>query len=361
MKMFNMKYSEMKEENFRKKITFLSFVSAAVVVLIHAYYVFDYSPAGFDIGMFFPTKIAFCLNKIGYTYAVQFFFILSGFLLFRNMNEKNIKRKLKSRFLSLVVPYVLWNIFYIIFWLIASCLGVTDTVVDLNPVALILGIVTHKYFSTFWFMGNLIVYVAVSPVIYLLSKRTEGVIILDIVTLIYHCIAKANLFGMHFDYYSIVCSDWFLFFLFGINVAIFFPNLLKTEMDIKCKKIIFFVGLLCLTALLWIVEKFWLLEIVLTFGTIIHIIVLGGNCIKWETFHLQFWMKKSFVIYAWHGMICSFVSKVVYKVLPDQYFTEVVAYLSYIFIGVAIIILLDEVAKRTVPHFRQFFLGRRDS
>lgn len=72
-------------------------------------------------------------------------------------------------------------------------------------------------------------------------------------------------------------------------------------------------------------------------------------------------MNKSFVIYSWHGMVCSFVSKVIYKVLPNNYFVEIIDYLSYLFIGLAIIIILDEIAKCLIPHIRRLFLGGRDS
>lgn len=42
------------------------------------------------------------------------FFAITGFLLFRNLTFSNLGRKLKSRVMSLLIPYVLWQIIYII-------------------------------------------------------------------------------------------------------------------------------------------------------------------------------------------------------------------------------------------------------
>ena len=42
------------------------------------------------------------------------FFAITGFLLFRNLTFRNLGEKIKSRVLSLFVPYVLWQIIYIV-------------------------------------------------------------------------------------------------------------------------------------------------------------------------------------------------------------------------------------------------------
>lgn len=41
---------------------------------------------------------------------MSYFFSVTGFLLFNNLNFKSYKRKIKSRIFSLLIPYVLWQL-----------------------------------------------------------------------------------------------------------------------------------------------------------------------------------------------------------------------------------------------------------
>ena len=40
---------------------------------------------------------------------MSYFFFISGYLLYRNANQSNLKRKIKSRIYTLLIPYLLWN------------------------------------------------------------------------------------------------------------------------------------------------------------------------------------------------------------------------------------------------------------
>lgn len=349
------------EDDFRKKVTCMSFVSAIMVVLIHAYWVFPESSMVYSPEMPVMVKVAYFLTWIGHNYAVQFFFILSGYLLFKNLNATNIKRKLKSRAFSLVIPYVLWNIFYIIFWLIASGLGWSDTVVDLNVLSLLKAIVLHRYFSTYWFMGNLILYVALTPFIYLASKKKIVLIVVDLLILIDQFLLEYGGINVQIGEQGAFGTDWFLYFLIGVNIAVFSPDLFKV--CIKAKHIALMSiggGIACilLTALL---RQIWILRLLIRTISILFAVVVVCSSINWSGVKVRPWMRKSFVIYSWHGMICSFVSKVIYRVFPSNRLVEIFDYFSYVVIGLAVILILDELGKKFIPQIRHLFLGGRDA
>ncbi|MCQ2093671.1 MAG: acyltransferase [Bacteroidaceae bacterium] len=132
---------------------------------------------------------------------VPVFFMMSGYLFFRNFNLWSwqiYREKIRKRFWTLLVPYILWNIIPVIVNLFRySVLAVrnhsADGVIDyIRGVSLwsifvenvrlpwptnILGwngcYLTGPLNGTLWFMQDLIVLSIISPVIYYLIKKTK--------------------------------------------------------------------------------------------------------------------------------------------------------------------------------------------
>lgn len=358
----NKKYSMLSDENFRKKVTIMSLVSAFMVMLIHSYWVYPEASMVYYIEMPVATKVAYFFNWIGMNYTVQFFFILSGFLLFRNMTEESLWRKMKRRAFSLVVPYILWNAFYIVFWIIAACCGWSDVSVDLTPLAIIKSIITHQYMEHYWFMGNLIIYVAVSPLIFLLSRNKVLFIVFDVTMVILHLLLNIGFITFLISDQDVFGADWFLYFLVGVNVAMFFPNLFIIKLDMRGhRNFLIWGGIILCLALTKLFGALWITRIIMRVFTILYIVIIVCSTVAWDRMQVKRWMNKSFVIYSWHGMVCSFISKVIYRILPDSYVVEIIDYISYLFIGLTVIIILDEITRRLIPQTRRLFLGGRDA
>ena len=101
----------------------LRFPLAVMVVAIHSYISIDgwsYSEianmgVGANVVQFFMMAIGHVLSHI----AVPTFFLISAYLLFNNFGDGDVsvwKRKLSSRLKSLVLPYIIWIILYVL-WL----------------------------------------------------------------------------------------------------------------------------------------------------------------------------------------------------------------------------------------------------
>lgn len=88
-----------------------------MVIFIHAFSSVHCVPEdGFDYFLFkyFESTFSLVVSHI----AVPVFFLFSGYLFFNNVERLDIftyKRKLKSRFSSLFVPYLVWNLLFALF------------------------------------------------------------------------------------------------------------------------------------------------------------------------------------------------------------------------------------------------------
>ena len=107
---------------FSRKVTIVSLILSIAVMYIHAK-----NLAYYDFGDALGTPI-YVLNQIfSETFgrvAVPFFFLQSGYWLFRydiyEKNSGNLKRKLKKKVKSLVIPYLLWNTLGLLYYVIVS-------------------------------------------------------------------------------------------------------------------------------------------------------------------------------------------------------------------------------------------------
>lgn len=135
----------------KNKISYLHFIMSVLVILIHSIN----NETRFE--KFFSID-----SGIG-QFAVPLFFIISGFLFFRNLKSVNdAVAKLKKRVYTLLRPYLLWNlIYYAIYLLLKPGNGISvGEIID--------AAFTYKYNPSFWFMYQLILLSIISPILYYL-------------------------------------------------------------------------------------------------------------------------------------------------------------------------------------------------
>ena len=139
----------------KNKISYLHFIMSVLVILIHSIN----NETRFE--KFFSID-----SGIG-QFAVPLFFIISGFLFFRNLRSVNDAAvKLRRRVYTLLIPYLLWNLIYYAIHLLlkpGSGLSVSE-IID--------AAFTYKYNPSFWFMYQLILLSIISPVLYYLFNMS---------------------------------------------------------------------------------------------------------------------------------------------------------------------------------------------
>lgn len=66
---------------------------------------------------------------------VPFFFMISGYLFFRTYQSCKWREKLQSRVKSLLVPYLLWNIFYAVVMISLQKVGLVSNMQIVNSLS----------------------------------------------------------------------------------------------------------------------------------------------------------------------------------------------------------------------------------
>lgn len=138
----------------KNKISYLYFISSILVILVHS------------INNTSVIQKIFSIDSGLSQFAVPLFFMLSGFLFFRNVYTKDdVVNKLKRRVYSLLIPYLLWNVIYYIIYLVVKP-GVGVSFVNLIEAA-----INHTYNPSFWFIYQLILLTLVSYIIFIILKK----------------------------------------------------------------------------------------------------------------------------------------------------------------------------------------------
>jgi len=158
-----------------KKIAILNSVAIMLVLLLHSYFVeaTDYSMANY-IQKFTGTS---GLSGV----AVPLFYFMSGILFFKSVNcTKDCITGIRKRIFSLLMPYIIWNIVFVGWYMFMSIIpGISGFVnSDLishfrldRPFAGLEYLLLEPAGFHLWFMRDLIVYVVFSPLLWLLLKR----------------------------------------------------------------------------------------------------------------------------------------------------------------------------------------------
>ena len=163
------------------------------------------------------SRLSLC-NEIGQD-AVAPFFLITGFLFYRNFRMDRYAAKLKTRFRSLVIPYLLWNTFTAIFLYLVIChWGYTyiSAHIYFDSIGEIVGSIFACDFTVLWYVGVIIVYALVAPLFYYLglNKRVAigTIIVFFIIGIAFHhpftsplvwmsIYMMGTLWGMHYSSY----------------------------------------------------------------------------------------------------------------------------------------------------------------
>ena len=168
--------------NLSETITWLRFPLIFLIIMLHCYSVQRLEG---EHEIYFKVVYPFAL-WLGETGVPGFFFI-SGFLFF--LSKKNFSYKLRSRFHSLFIPYILWNLLLILLYVFAYALGYPQDINGKN-------IVDYSFIDylrlfwdrgsydngnfvpllcPLWYIRNLMIMSIISPLLYYIIKYIREV------------------------------------------------------------------------------------------------------------------------------------------------------------------------------------------
>lgn len=203
--------------SFNKRVSLYSFILTVLVVWIHS--VSPAGPAPFP-GNVLQDILGLGLGQI----AVPGFFCLSGYLFFRNYDKRITGsdpasaagffiRKWKSRFFSLLLPFLIWNIFYYMVYILCGR-------AELSLAGLFEAAVDNAYNPVFWYIKQLIILTLLTPLTALIiSSRPVGVLSL----------AAVFLSAVFYDLlpFHIVNEDAYFYYITGAFFAVHFKDMVE--------------------------------------------------------------------------------------------------------------------------------------
>lgn len=178
------------DRRFNTLILYMSFALTILVILVHAFNV-EYAgnlltgisfftgydplpvPEEADLVFFFARIENLFSETLGQA-AVPGFFMISAYLFYRNIGKRLtfpvLRKKWASRIRSLLIPYLLWNLFYFLVNFAADRGGI-----ELSFKTVFSAVVNYSYNPVFWYMKQLILLTVFAPFIHeLLKKRYAG-------------------------------------------------------------------------------------------------------------------------------------------------------------------------------------------
>lgn len=346
--------SDIENKYFWKKKSILSYFLSILVFWIHISSLSNYNIEGIRgiecFEKFYKELVA--------PVAVPLFFILSGVAFFRNYNRENFKIKIKKRVKTLVIPYLLWNIIWMLFYIITSYsfvsnyfIGREKFVVSLKNIAL--AIFHYECNLPFWYIFCLIVFICLSPVIDFLmksKKRGLGVIIIFI-------LLKA--IGIEIPRRLFFSPSSIIYYLVGCYIGKF----KYIKFCQKCNKqqmIIGTVGIVFSWIGLQILDCFGM-GINDSMQSVVKILILLIYCFSlWNA--VDFIIPKlkehnfysnSFFVYAMHVNVGAVVVKVTYLILPKNYLWAIPNFIISTFITLVIIEIFCVILKK---YFKPIYL-----
>lgn len=342
-----------------QKIKVLSFIAIMMVLYIHAIYKesFDY-PLANSIQIFFSiTGISFIANPL--------FYCISGFLFFTGVsNIKDCYPKLKKRVRTLIIPYIIWNIIFVMWYVILAIIPGISQFVNNNMVGEIfcddILSIPHKLFVVpagfqLWFVRDLIIYVFFSPIIYLLLKKF-GVII----PILFFIVGSIGLV-----YLPSEIKLWGLFFfILGGWIALHSSlDIIQREISIPIASI-----LGCIYLLNAFLRSFQLFpysgcDILIELCGLIAMWRLYDVIVKTGTGKLTILLATlgnyAFFIYLFHEPTFNIIKKLGTKILPMQEHYLIGLYLINPFIMAALSIIVAKYLKKILPKTYGVLVGGR--
>lgn len=332
---------------FSRKNTCVSFTLSIFVLYIHANNL-NYYAENIVLSKTIETFIGGRIGDI----IVPTFFMISGFLFYRNINVQSnckeiISSKLKKRFHSLVIPYLLWNTFGTFFYMVIPWVPKIGTMISGGAASVTLsnileGIFHFKYYFPLWYLFYLIILVYIAPIlVWLLKNKKMSVVVLSL-------LAMGYLLKLELPILS--CGSLF-FYILGAYLAVYNKEFwMKKEENSRA-----FVYL-CLLFFMILFRFFYVENIV---GRLLYLI---SPVFLWKSFDVLSYktkpsefMGQSFFIYCAHIIPLTMINKIFVK-LFDKMPSDFSAVISYMMSPLCALALLFVIYLLLVTYCKKIFI-----
>lgn len=280
---------------FSKKVTFVSFLMQLGIVMVHMNtdHYFDVSTSEGFLNWLCQWIARLCSD--GGVVSLSFFMICSAFLLYYNLTKENMMEKLRRRFVSLLMPFIIWNvigmIFCAVYWWNTEDFYAIFSYIPFQ-------FVMSRYCAVMWFSQALLFFLLFVPVIlWLMRKKVIGELVLF---LTFACgytnweFLGKNFLNQYIDFEIVRFLSYVPVYFLGAYLGVRFSKEIISE-TYHSRIIKIAAGIL------------WVISYALPGGLIAYILrtirplylwVIIDK--RWLYFELKWWMDNNFFIYATH-------------------------------------------------------------
>jgi len=339
---------------FSDKVTLIQFVLSVAIIYQHTQWRY------FGELVLFSKLQEFMFYLI--EVAVPMFFMISGYLFYRTFSVDKTKDKLKSRVKTLLIPYLLWNVVYAVFFISMVAVGLVKNIhIEWNW-KLILQIVNSD-FSPLWFVKYLMVFTLIAPLMYYVFKnRYVGAtaIVCMIITNVLLCVFGVIRSPLDVNANSLSMLNYqYIFYAIGAWAGLNFKDFVETPARYKRN------ASLCAICMLFI----------LYFMPFFHKGIIIGHTFRiffaialWFLFDflpeikMRTWFKMSFWIYCSHTIVLQCAQGIIgllYGMLGGSSIIWIAEWMVLPIVVLISLLLAGLIAKRYTPRVYNTLTGNR--
>lgn len=373
------------DEILSKTINYLRFPLSVGIVFIHFSITGGITIDGKTYGAENSEWFFFIVNFISQTLArigVPLFFLFSGFLFFYNkvFNIGVYKQKLRSRAMTLLIPYILWNTIALIWQLKCFIPGISSFY---HPVEIHFSLMRffHTYFCNtyhsgiilgppyypddrfypidlpLWFVRDLMVMVAISPIIYWVVKR-RGILPVMFLGILWLFSTLAIPRGIGYLNQLVTAA---FFFSWGAYYSLFNRNFVLSFRNFRYSPIFYIITALLDALTKGQVYNDYFHKIGILLG-IVSVVVMVSCLIEYEKVRVNKTLaNSSFFIFALHFLFINELGKILFVLfgMPDDPYAMLALYIVVPILTTLICLGLYVLLKNYLPKICYLLTGGR--
>ena len=343
---------------FWHKKTILSFIAIVFVVIIHNSATNQYTTLPPDTITNFTTHLHNFLAYILGSVAVPFLFFISGVAFFRNYKPNLYFTKLKSRAKSILIPYLIWNLFGLLFAILYTYTPLSSYISGRElftptPGNILAGIFLYKYNFQFWFLFDLMFYILLTPIINLLIHYKISGFITCFLALLLPLLTSSFLN---------INTNFTVFYILGCFIGKhYLPYFTKpSTKSLRLTSLLATIILLTIQALTF----YNLIPTPHIISQLILVLLLLSLYFASDFFLTKIkttpkFTKESFPLYTLHTYFIAIIIKLIYLINPNSSLMLLINELSSTLITIIIVVSISSLIHKKLPKLHTFLFGGR--
>ena len=335
-------------KNLQEKIPVISFLMMCEVMLYHCESpdnAFAVNSSDLWWNQLFTDIITGPMSML----CMCWFFSITGFLLFRNLSFQTLGRKLKTRVQTLLIPYLLWQIIFIIKSILQ---GNSWTLGEIFAQTFLLRL--WPPLGVFWYVYTIFLFALLSPAFLVLfrSKKTSWLSVVVLIILLYVFWNKLYI-GNGKPHYTGNIKNFFPAYLIGA-----FYGHIHDDSTVR-QKLKYSVGFILVAAVLDGVVKHFLYHMTVSVLPVLILFLLPVP--EWSKNKILY--RLNFLIYATHPSIISLsmnpIRSLILAVIPFISAANILGRILCILLIIAVNAAIYAIMNRFTPRALRLLTGGR--